>query len=127
MGNKKEMAALNTSVGADERQSFQNFADNSISNYDENIKRFEKMQRELLRSLDPSYLKTISMNELFDTQYQNKPPLIGGLLYPGTYIFAGSPKLGKSFLMAQIAYHISTGKPLWGYPVSQEYRFVSCP
>ena len=75
------------------------------------------MQRELLRSLDPSYLKTISMNELFDTQYQSKPPLIDGLLYPGTYIFAGSPKLGKSFLMAQIAYHISTGKPLWGFPV----------
>lgn len=117
MENKKEMTALNTSVGADERQSPQKFADNSISDYDENIKSFEEMQRELLRSLDPSYLKTISMNELFDTQYQSKPPLIDGLLYPGTYIFAGSPKLGKSFLMAQIAYHISTGTPLWGYPV----------
>lgn len=117
MENKKEMTALNTSVGADERQSLQKFADNSISDYDENIKSFEEMQRELLRSLDPSYLKTISMNELFDTQYQSKPPLIDGLLYPGTYIFAGSPKLGKSFLMAQIAYHISTGTPLWGYPV----------
>lgn len=66
-------------------------------------------------SLDPSYLKTISMSELFDTQYQSKPPLIDGLLYPGTYIFAGSPKLGKSFLMAQLAYHISTGTPLWNY------------
>ena len=55
------------------------------------------------------------MNELFDTQYQSKPPLIDGLLYPGTYIFAGSPKLGKSFLMAQLAYHVSTGTPLWNY------------
>ena len=42
------------------------------------------------------------MNELFDTQYRALP-LIDGLLYPGTYIFAGSPKLGKSFLMAQLA------------------------
>ena len=66
-------------------------------------------------SLDPSYLKAVSMNELFDTQYQSKPPLIDGLLYPGTYIFAGSPKLGKSFLMAQLAYHVSTGTPLWNY------------
>ena len=67
-----------------------------------------------LRS-DPSYLQTISMNELFDTQYQSKQPLIDSLLYPGTYIFAGSPKLGKSFLMAQLAYHVSTGTPFWNY------------
>lgn len=63
----------------------------------------------------PSYLQTISMNELFDIQYRSKQPLIDGLLYPGTYIFAGSPKLGKSFLMAQLAYHVSTGTPLWNY------------
>lgn len=55
------------------------------------------------------------MSELYDAVYDSKPPLIDGLLYPGTYIFAGSPKLGKSFLMAQIAYHISTGTPLWTY------------
>ncbi|WP_270522488.1 helicase RepA family protein [Sellimonas intestinalis] len=73
------------------------------------------MQREMQLSLDPSYLKAVSMNELFDTQYQSKPPLIDSLLYPGTYIFAGSPKLGKGFLMAQLAYHISTGTPLWNY------------
>lgn len=127
MENKKEMTARNTSVGADERQSPQIFAANSIPDYNENIKSFEEMQRELQRSLDPSYLKTVSMNELFDTQYQSKQPLIDGLLYPGTYIFAGSPKLGKSFLMVQIAYHISTGKPLWGYPVRKSTVFVSCP
>lgn len=57
------------------------------------------------------------MSELYDAVYQSKPPLIDGLLYPGTYIFAGAPKLGKSFLMAQLAYHISTGTPLWNYTV----------
>lgn len=41
--------------------------------------------------------------------------MIDGLLYPGTYIFAGSPKLGKSFLVSQLAYHVSTGTPLWNY------------
>ncbi|MDO4308956.1 MAG: helicase RepA family protein [Eubacteriales bacterium] len=115
MENKKEMTVFSPSVGADERQSLPKIAENSISDYEENIKSFEEMQRELQLSLDPSYLKTVSMSELYDTVYPSKSPLIDGLLYPGTYIFAGSPKLGKSFLMAQLAYHISTGTPLWNY------------
>ena len=115
MENKKEKTALNPSVGADGGQPIQKNTENSISDYEENIKSFEEMQREMQLSLDSSYLKTISMSELYDNVYQSKPPLIDGLLYPGTYIFAGSPKLGKSFLMAQLAYHISTGTPLWNY------------
>ena len=117
MENKKEMTAPNVSVGVDTEQSIQKCTDISINDNDENIKCFEEMQRELMLSLDPSYLKTISMSELYDTVYQSKPPLIDGLLYPGIYIFAGAPKLGKSFLMAQLAYHISTGMPLWNYTV----------
>ena len=134
MENKKEKTALNSSalhtellsspgplakelqyVGADGGQPIPKITENSISDYEENIKSFEEMQREMQLSLDPSYLKTVSMSELYDNVYQSKPPLIDGLLYPGTYIFAGSPKLGKSFLMAQLAYHISTGTPLWNY------------
>ena len=68
------------------------------------------------RMTDPAYLKTVSMTELYETVYESKPPLIDGLLNTGTYLFVGAPKLGKSFLMAQLAYHISTGTPLWGYP-----------
>ena len=30
-----------------------------------------------------------------------------------------APKIGKSFLVAQIAYHVSTGQDLWGYKVHQ--------
>ena len=56
------------------------------------------------------------MTELYDPVYPSKPPLIDSLLYTGIYLFAGAPKLGKSFLMAQIAYHISRGIPLWDYP-----------
>lgn len=67
--------------------------------------------------MDPSYLKTVSMSELLDNVYQSKSPLVDGLLYRGTYLFVGAPKLGKSFLMTQLAYHISTGTPLWNYPV----------
>ena len=109
MENKKEKTAPDVSVGADTEQPLFKNTTSSISKYQGNIKSFEEMQREMQLSLDSSYLKTISMNELFDTQYGSKQPLIDGLLYPGTYIFAGSPKLGKSFLMAQLAYHVSTG------------------
>lgn len=27
----------------------------------------------------------------------------------------GAPKVGKSFFMAQLAYHVSVGLPLWDY------------
>ena len=63
----------------------------------------------------PTPLQTISMSELYETVYHPKPPLIDGLLYPGIYLFVGAPKLGKSFFMMQLAYHISTGAPLWEY------------
>lgn len=64
-------------------------------------------------------LTTITMQELYEQIYQSRPPVINGLLYPGTYIFAGAPKVGKSFFMAQLAYHISTGQKLWEYEVQQ--------
>ena len=117
MENKKEMTAPNVSVGADTEQPIQKCTDHSISDYDENIKNFEEMQREMLRQLSPSYLKTVSMAALYDTVFDIQPPLIDGLLQRGTYLFVGSPKVGKSFMMAQLAYHISTGTPLWDYKV----------
>ena len=119
MENKKEKTAPDVSVGADTEQPTSKNTTSSISENGGNIKSFEELQREMQLRSAPSYLQTISMNELFDTQYRSKQPLIDGLLYPGTYIFAGSPKLGKSFLMAQLAYHVSTGQRLWGYEVHQ--------
>ena len=59
------------------------------------------------------------MTELYQTSYGSRPPIIDGLLYTGAYILAGAPKIGKSFLVAQIAYHVSTGKKLWGLDVHQ--------
>lgn len=118
---EKEKTAPIVSVGADTEQSILKQINNSITDFNENDKSLddylEEMQKEFLQQLDPSHLKTISMRELYNTVYQSKPPLIDGLLYPGTYIFAGAPKLGKSFLMAQLAYYISTGTPLWNFDV----------
>ena len=83
----------------------------------EEAQRLQALRQEMLLRQNPFYLPTMSMPELYDTVYDSRPPIIDGLLYPGTYILAGAPKLGKSFLMAQMAYHVSTGTPLWEYPV----------
>ncbi len=117
MENKKEMTTPNVSAATDTEQPFPKCTDHSIADCDENIKSFEEMQREMLRQLSPSYLKTVSMAALYDTVFDIQTPLIDGLLQRGTYLFVGSPKVGKSFMMAQLAYHISTGTPLWDYKV----------
>ena len=41
--------------------------------------------------------------------FEGKSAAIENLLYTGAYIFVGAPKIGKSFLVAQIAHHVSTG------------------
>lgn len=71
------------------------------------------------RISDPAYLHTVSLTELYETTYESRPPVIDGLLYSGAYLFVGAPKVGKSFLMAQLAYHVSTGQKLWDYDVNQ--------
>ena len=115
------------SVGADGEQPILNNSTGIIttdspeinSQFSEPEENFEDIQRQLDRMMNPAYLHTVTLNELYETTYPSRPPIIDGLLYPGTYLFAGAPKVGKSFLVAQIAYHISMGLPLWGYPVNQ--------
>ncbi len=123
----KEKTALIPSVGAEDGQSFQTISENIIPTSESEIndqiensgESFEEMCRRMQRLTDPHYLHTITMTELFQTTYKSRPPIIDGLLYAGAYILAGAPKIGKSFLVAQIAYHVSTGQKLWEYEVHQ--------
>ena len=115
MSEEKEMTATNVSIGVDTEQSSIKQTTNSISNRDVNFNPFD----EFFKKIDPSYMKTVTMQELYQDIYSKKPPVIEGLLYQGTYLFVGSPKIGKSFFMAQLAYHVSTGTPLWDYPVKK--------
>lgn len=75
-----------------------------------------KNEGQIGRVSDPAYLPTLSMNELYEKVFPGKPPVVEGLLYPGVYLFVGAPKVGKSFLMAQLAYHVSQGLPFGGMP-----------
>ena len=115
MSEEKEMTAPNVSIGVDTEQSSIKQTTNSISNRDVNFNPFD----EFFKEIDPSYMKTVTMQELYQDIYSKKPPVIEGLLYQGTYLFGGSPKIGKSFFMAQLAYHVSTGTTLWDYPVKK--------
>ena len=123
--SKKKTTAPDTSVGADDGQPLHNSTENSISAFEEEIngdfqnssESLDEIYRRMQRLTDPHYLHTISMTELYQTAYQSRPPIIDGLLYAGAYILAGAPKIGKSFLVAQIAYHVSTGKALWSYEI----------
>lgn len=83
------------------------------------MKEMEKLRASPPR-FDPNVdLHTVMMTELYDTVFPPRTPLIDGLFYSGTYLFAGSPKIGKSFFMMQLAYHVAMGIPLWNYPVRQ--------
>ena len=114
-------AAPVPSVGADEEQPIPKTTNQSIADIlPENNPFEDDFEEELWRIQqmnDPAYMYTISMSELYETIYQSRLPVIDGLLYAGTYLFVGAPKVGKSFFMAQLAYHVSTGFPLWDYTI----------
>ena len=64
-------------------------------------------------------LHTQTLSDIYDNVYPPKTPVIESLLYTWMYFFAGAPKVGKSFFVAQLGYHVSMGIPLWNYPVHQ--------
>ena len=123
MSRKEKAAVPVSSVGADGKQlltkkTMKSIADlpqkgnlqatNSGEVCVENQKRTANKKEEL---------QAISMTELYDTVYPPKIPIVDNLIYAGTYLFVGAPKVGKSFFMAQLGYHVSMGIDLWDYPV----------
>ncbi len=59
-------------------------------------------------------LNAIPAEELLDTTYAPSGTLIDGLMGQGIYILAGSPKVGKSWLVLWLANQVSKGEPVWG-------------
>ena len=116
---KKKMTAQGSSVGADDGQSISTNSKTTIPDPDEKSnspeRDLEELYRKMRRMNDPAYLHTVTLDELMDNVFEGKSAVIENLLYTGAYILAGAPKIGKSFLVAQIAHHVSTGQDLWGY------------
>ncbi len=115
---KEKMTALIPSVGADGGQpplcNEIILTDNQQDGNHESVE-MEEMEawlRQMRQMNSPDYLHTVSLTELYDTVYKSRMPVIENLLYTGAYILAGAPKIGKSFLVAQFAHHVSTGQPM---------------
>ena len=127
MADKKEMTTLNASVGADAGQSSKTYDEHIITDSMEKFnnefwgceEKPEDIDLALQHLNDPSFMPVVSMDEIYGMVFGAKEWIVKGILRSGLYILAGAPKVGKSFLVAQIAYHVSTGRPLWGYPVLQ--------
>lgn len=122
----EKTTAPESSAATDAEQPCNIFANNSISENGEKVNPpswYSKESYTFMRNTTLEFLSediaAFTMNELFDVSFPARPPVIEGLLYSGTYLFVGAPKVGKSFLMAQLAYHVSTGRVLWNYPVRQ--------
>ena len=50
-----------------------------------------------LKNFEQGVLYMITMEELYDTVYPPKAAVVDKLIYNGTYLFVGAPKIGKSF------------------------------
>lgn len=130
MTYEREMTAPMTAVGAvvgqslnittniiSENEGFFNPSDEEIFLAQQEYKQEMQAMAQTEREATPDFMQTVSMPELYEMVYPGKPPVIDKFLYPGTYLFVGAPKVGKSFMMAQIAYHVSSGTPMWQYSV----------
>ena len=107
MTDNRKTTVPGASVGADAVQSSSKINTNIITNLDKQI------NLQAAKKSNNFGLNTVSMTELYDTVYPPRKPIVNDLLYSGTYLFVGAPKVGKSFFMGQLAYHVAMGLPLW--------------
>ena len=122
MAFEEKATALIPSVGADEGQPASINTNQSITDASAEINDnfgFEEVAWQMRQYNSPGYMRTFSMSDLYENVYNSRPPIVDGLLYSGTYLFVGAPKVGKSFFMAQLAYHVSMGIKLWNYEVKK--------
>ena len=114
--NEKEITtAGNASVGAEAEQS-SSINNNSIIEFTPDVKPFPD-QRLIQLQMQPGYIETKTMRQLYDQAFEPRVQTIDGLLCPGLYLFVGEPKIGKSFCMLQMAYKVSRGEPFLGFDV----------
>lgn len=65
---ENEKTVPNVSVGADTEQPSQKSTDDIITEEAEDFNSFEDFQREMILMMNPSYLKTVSMTELYENE-----------------------------------------------------------
>ena len=106
MATEKETTAPIPSVAPDGEQPSALARTNSITDIEEPHKRFGKIQ-------------AMTMPELMETRFPLRPAVIEGLLPAGTYLLAGAPKIGKSWLALWLCLCVSQGQALWNFATTQ--------
>ena len=108
MSVKEKATAPVSSVGADGKQPLCKSNKEIIADLPQkgNLQATESCPVESEKMQNKDELQTVSMTELYDTVYPPKIPIVDGLIYAGTYLFVGAPKVGKSFFMAQLLRNI---------------------
>lgn len=96
---QEKTTALYPPVGADGGQPLSKEPSQSIAEdtaeYKTQADDLEEIMQQIRRASDPAYLPTVSMNDLYEQVFPGRPPVIDGLLYAGTYLFVGAPKVGN--------------------------------
>ncbi len=93
--------------------------DLSFIDEDSTPESIEKRYKEMQQSMLPGYVRVRSMEEIYDTVYIKRDPIVEGLVEGGTIILGGASKVGKSFLSLQLAYCVSQGLPFLGFKTNK--------
>ena len=64
---------------------------------------------------DEKPLNSITAGELMEMSLTPSEQVVDGFLPNGTYILAGTPKIGKSFLMTQLCWCVAEGERFLEY------------
>ena len=64
-------------------------------------------------------IETITAKDLYNMRLPPTRFVVDGLLPRGLHVFAGAPKVGKSWLLLQLALAVASGTPLWGLRTEQ--------
>ena len=70
-------------------------------------------------ALEPKVFTTIDGNSLMAQEYEPLQFSIEKILPHGIFVFAGSPKVGKSWLTLDMCQAISTGGKLWDFSTTK--------
>jgi len=79
----------------------------------------EKNQSAVSIKPEPKIFHTIDGNSLMSQEYEPLQFSIEKILPHGIFVFAGSPKVGKSWLTLDMCHAISTGGMLWDFSTTQ--------
>ena len=72
-------------------------------------------------------LETLSAADLMALELLPATPVVQGILHVGVTLFAGKPKIGKSWMMLALALAVTMGSHFWQHDRATRRSLVPCP